>query len=82
MLSQMIRVPIPRNMVKLQAYQRDYARQKRAPGRRKVSKAERALLEEQHVQKRQLMDQEDLSVCSKDTFGWYACSPSCNFVIT
>ena len=82
MLSQMIQVPIPRNTVKLQAYQQDYAWQKWAPSCRKVSKAECALLEEQHVQKCQLMDQEDLSVYSKDTFGWHTCSPSYKFIIT
>ncbi|KAI9431068.1 hypothetical protein H4582DRAFT_2062401 [Lactarius indigo] len=35
-----------RNKKPLQTYQREYARRKRAPGHRKVSKAERALLEE------------------------------------
>jgi hypothetical protein len=43
MLSQMTHIPNPRNKVKLQAYKREYARQKQAPGRRKVSKAERTL---------------------------------------
>ncbi|KAH9020122.1 hypothetical protein EDB85DRAFT_1896310 [Lactarius pseudohatsudake] len=47
------------------AYQREYAQRKRAPGRRKVSKAERALLEERHVQRRMLMAVEDLPQCSK-----------------
>jgi hypothetical protein len=42
----------------LQAYQREYARQKRAPGRRKVSKAERQLLEEQYVKKQLLVEME------------------------
>ncbi|KAI9440946.1 hypothetical protein H4582DRAFT_2056197 [Lactarius indigo] len=35
-----------RNKKPLQTYQREYAQRKRAPGYRKVSKAERALLEE------------------------------------
>lgn len=54
-----------RNKDKLRAYQREYARQKRAPGRQKVGKAERALLEEKHVQRRQLMAVEDRLPCSK-----------------
>jgi hypothetical protein len=49
-----------RNKAKLQAYQREYARQKRAPGRRKVSKEKRALLEENHLQKCQLLEIEGL----------------------
>ena len=60
--------PIPRNKVKLQAYQREYARQKLAPGRRKVSKKERALLEEQWVQKHQLMEMEGLPAYPKAAF--------------
>ncbi|KAH9167426.1 hypothetical protein EDB89DRAFT_1910025 [Lactarius sanguifluus] len=47
------------------AYQQEYAQRKQAPGRRKVSKAERALLEERHVQRRMLMAVEDLPQCSK-----------------
>ena len=50
-----------RNQAKLQDYQRDYARRKRAPGRRKVSKAERLLLEEQHLKKQSCMEMDDLS---------------------
>src|SRR6266571_3861010 len=46
---------IPRNKEKLRAYQREYARQKRAPGHRKVSRAEHALLEEKHVQRHNLL---------------------------
>jgi hypothetical protein len=42
-------------LVRLQAYQREYARKKRAPGRRKVSKVERALLEENYSHKRRLL---------------------------
>jgi hypothetical protein len=49
-----------RNQAKLQAYQREYARRKRAPGHRKVSKAERQLLEEHYVKKRSLMETEGL----------------------
>ena len=60
--------PIPRNKVKLQAYQREYAWQKLAPGRRKVSKKERALLEEQWVQKHQLMEMEGLPAYPKAAF--------------
>ena len=42
---------IIRNKAKRQAYQREYAREKRAPGRRKVSKVERAQLEDKHWHK-------------------------------
>jgi len=42
----------------LQAYQQGYAWRKRAPGRRKVSKAERQLWEEQYVAKQLLMELE------------------------
>jgi hypothetical protein len=56
---------ITRNKVKLQAYQREYARWKRAPERRKVGKAERAVLEEQHMQRHQLMEMEGVLLCSK-----------------
>jgi hypothetical protein len=44
-----------RNKAKLQAKQREYARRKRAPGRRKVSKAERQLLEERYSKKKKLV---------------------------
>jgi hypothetical protein len=47
-----------RNRQKLQKYQREYARRKRAPGLRKVSKAERRLLEEQYAKKELLMERE------------------------
>ena len=50
-----------RNQARLQAYQRVYARKKRAPGRRKISKAERQLLEERHVEKQSLMEIEGSS---------------------
>lgn len=50
--------PNSRNKAKLQAYQREYARQKRAPGRRKISKTERQLLEEQYVKTQALMEME------------------------
>ena len=61
----MLRLPVSsalelkfRNRAKLQDYQREYARRKRAPGLRKVSKAERQLLEEQYVKKRLLVRME------------------------
>src|ERR1700761_2431081 len=57
-LSILTHAPFPRNKVKLQAYQREYSWQKRAPGLRKVSKKERVLLEEQWIQKHQLMEME------------------------
>jgi hypothetical protein len=69
---------ITRNKVKLQAYQREYAQRKRAPGRRKVSKAERAVLEEQHMQRHQLMEMEGVLPCSKAAFGQCVCTPSCH----
>lgn len=50
-----------RNESKLRAYQREYARRKRAPGHRKVSKAERQLLEEQYVKKQSLREMDGLS---------------------
>ena len=53
--------PNSRNKAKLQAYQREYARQKRAPGRRKISKTERQLLEEQYVKTQALMEMEGTS---------------------
>jgi hypothetical protein len=73
---------IPRNKDKLQAYQREYARQKRAPGRRKVSKAERALLEERHRQKHRLRVMEDLLPSSEATFGQCVCPPSRHLILT
>lgn len=42
---------IIRNKAKRQAYQQEYAREKRAPGRQKVSKVERAQLEDKHWHK-------------------------------
>ena len=73
-------IQILRNRDRLQAYQREYSRRKRAPGRRKVSKAERALLEEQHKQKHQFMAMEDLLPCSKAAFGPCVCpSPLLSF---
>ncbi|KAH9012162.1 hypothetical protein EDB85DRAFT_2159236 [Lactarius pseudohatsudake] len=57
------------------AYQREYAQRKRAPGRRKVSKAERALLEEKHAKRHELMAAEDLPQCSKAALSrGYECS--------
>ena len=53
--------PNSRNKAKLQAYQREYAQQKRAPGRRKISKTERQLLEEQYVKTQALMEMEGTS---------------------
>jgi len=49
-----------RNQAKLQAYQQEYERRKRAPGHRKVSKVERQLLEEQYVEKQSIMKAVDL----------------------
>jgi hypothetical protein len=49
-----------RNQVKLRDNQREYARRKRAPGRRKVSKAERQLQEERYMKKKSLMEMEGL----------------------
>ena len=61
----MLRLPVSsalelkfRNRAKLQDYQREYARRKRAPGLRKVSKAERQLLEEQYVKNQLLIGTE------------------------
>ena len=45
--------------ITLQAYQQEYAWQKRAPGCRKVSKAEQQLLEEHYMMKKLLIDMED-----------------------
>jgi hypothetical protein len=66
---------ILRNKAKLQAYQREYARQKWAPGRRKVSKEERALLEENHLQKRQLLEIEGLGPSPKTPTTLLQCVP-------
>ena len=60
-----------RNQEKLRAYQREYARQKRAPGRRKVSKAERQLLEDQYVKRQALMGAEGPSKSSSTSFSQY-----------
>jgi hypothetical protein len=60
-----------RNQAKLRAYQREYAWQKRAPGRRKVSKAERELLEDQYVKKQELIGAEGQSKPSSASFSQY-----------
>ena len=60
-----------RNQAKLRAYQREYARQKRAPGRRKVSKAERELLEDQYVKKQALIGVEGQSKPPNTSFSQY-----------
>ena len=59
-LSLISHVSNARNQIKLQAYQREYARQKRAPGRRKVGKAEWEMLEELYMHKFRLMAMESL----------------------
>ncbi|KAF8272279.1 hypothetical protein EI94DRAFT_1697620 [Lactarius quietus] len=59
---------VSRNKVKLQTYQQEYAWRKRAPGRRKISKAERVLLEVQQVQNLHLMEMEDLPVHPRAAF--------------
>ena len=81
-LSVLTHAPFPRNKVKLQAYQREYSRQKRAPGLRKVSKKERVLLEEQWIQKHQLMEMEGLPTYPKAAFVQYVCYPFCHFTLT
>ncbi len=74
---------IPRNKEKLQAYQREYAQQKRAPRHRKVSRAERALSEEKHVQRHNLLTAvEDLLPCSKAAIGLCVCPSFCHLVLT
>ena len=74
---------IPRNKEKLRAYQWEYAWQKRAPGHRKVSRAERALLEEKHVQRHNLLTAaEDLLPCSKAAIGLCVCPSFCHLVLT
>src|SRR6266702_4496777 len=74
---------IPRNKEKLQAYQQEYARQKRAPRHRKVSRAERALSEEKHVQRHNLLTAaEDLLPCSKAAIGLCICPSFCHLVLT
>ena len=80
--STLTHAPIPRNKVKLQAYQREYAWQKRAPGCRKVSKEERALLEEQQLQKHQLMEMGDLPAYPKAAFVQCVCYRFCHFTLT
>ena len=69
----------PMSKDKLRAYQWEYAWQKRAPGCRKCSKAEHALLEEWHKQKCQLMEMEDLLLNSKAAFGQCICPPLLSF---
>jgi len=64
-----------RNREKLQAYQREYARRKRAPGNRKVSKAERQLLEEQYVKKQSLMKVGGVSQAQRSHFFQFVLSP-------
>ncbi|KAN0128685.1 hypothetical protein V8E53_013504 [Lactarius tabidus] len=59
-----------RKKVEHQAYQWEYAQQKRALGRRKISKAEHSLLEKWQVQKCLLMKMEDLPVSQKAAVGW------------
>lgn len=68
-----------RNQDKLQAYQREYVQRKRAPGRRKISKAQQALLEEQHSRVHWLMETEGIP---KSTFS-RCVSPlfSCRFFL-
>ncbi|KAI9449767.1 hypothetical protein BJY52DRAFT_1227579 [Lactarius psammicola] len=65
-----------RNKEKLQAYQREYAWRKRAAGRRKVGRVERALLEEKHVQRHNLLTAaEGLLPSSKAAIGLgYKCA--------
>ena len=74
--------PIPRNKVKLKAYQWEYTQQKLAPGHGKVSKKEQALLEEQWVQKHQLMEMEGLPAYPKAAFVQCVCYPFCHFTLT
>ena len=73
---------LPRNKVKLQAYQQEYAWRKRAPGRRKVSKEERALLEERQLQKHQLTKMGDLPAYPNAAFVQCVCYPFCHFTLT
>src|ERR1700761_1069698 len=80
-LSILTHAPIPRNKVKLQAYQREYSWRKQVPGHRKVSKKERALLEEQWNQKHQLMEMEGLPAYPKAAFVQYICYPFCHFTL-
>jgi hypothetical protein len=67
-----------RNQAKLQAYQREYAWWKRAPGCWKVSKAERQLLEEQYVKKQLLMETEGPSQTSSTALSQYILSSLTN----
>ena len=80
-LSKLTHAPIPRNKVKLQAYQREYSQQKWVPGHRKVSKKEHAPLEEQWIQKHQLMETEGLPAYPKAAFVQYICYPFCHFTL-
>lgn len=64
-----------RNREKLQGYQREYARQKRAPGRRRVSKVERQLLEEHYTEKQSLIEMEGASQTSGTALSQYALFP-------
>ena len=63
-----------RNQAKLQAYQQEYAWWKRAPGRRKVSKAERQQLEEQYVKRQALMEIEGPSKTPSTALSQYVLS--------
>jgi hypothetical protein len=60
--------PTLRNKDRLQAYQREYARERRAPGRRKVSRMQRQLLEADHSRKCRLLKREGLRTSSKAAF--------------
>jgi hypothetical protein len=57
--------PTLRNKARLQAYQREYARERRAPGRQKVSRMQRQLLEADHSRKCRLLRREGLHTSSK-----------------
>jgi hypothetical protein len=70
-----------RNIVRLRAYQREYAWRKQAR-RRKVGKAERALLEEQRVKKHQLLEMENLPVYTKVAASQCVCFLSHNSTLT
>ena len=63
-----------RNQAKLQAYQQEYAWQKQAPGRWKVSKAEWQLLEERYVKKQVLMATEGQSKPQRTSLSQYILS--------
>ncbi len=64
-----------RNREKLQAYQREYAQQKRAPGRRKVSKAEQQLLKENYVEMQSFVKIEGASQTPSTALSQYALFP-------